>query len=386
MKVVGVITEYNPFHYGHQYQLAKIRELSKCDVLVVLMSGNVVQRGQFASADKWKRTKIALQNGADVVFELPLLASLQSADYFAQVSVRLLSLLKCTEFYFGTESASLDELKQLIKVSSDHQLELDIEIQTLLKEGFSYAAAVQEALSVVANQINFNPSLPNHVLGINYLKANQELKRPMDAHIIKRLKEEGTYLLSAMQIRKALLKNELSINQVPELTYELFNHTPFIHQEQYWSLLQYRLMTHTPASLYEIFGVREGLEYLILEKIMYSNSWGDLVSRLTSKRWTKASINRILMAVLADIKKDEWQIYQTNFWKKPTIRLLGFNHKVATYLKGLRQGKFVIISNWRKEFQMIYNLHWRIDNVFALNSVVKVDSQNLLQYPIKWVD
>ena len=110
MKIVGIITEYNPFHHGHHYQLQQAKLQTQADVLVVLMSGNVVQRGEFAILTKWQRSQLALEYGADLVLELPLLASMQSADYFAQIGVELLSKVGCETIVFGTETANSDAI------------------------------------------------------------------------------------------------------------------------------------------------------------------------------------------------------------------------------------------------------------------------------------
>ena len=91
MGVVGLITEYNPFHKGHEYHIKKAKELTGVSNAIVIMSGNYVQRGTPAFLDKYTRTSIALNHGADLVFELPLPFSCSSAEYFAVSAVTMLN-------------------------------------------------------------------------------------------------------------------------------------------------------------------------------------------------------------------------------------------------------------------------------------------------------
>lgn len=104
MRSCGIVVEYNPFHNGHRYHAQKARELSNADVVVAVMSGNFLQRGEPAIIDKWARAKAALENGVDLVVELPFAWAVQSADYFAKGSIALLQALKCDALCFGTES------------------------------------------------------------------------------------------------------------------------------------------------------------------------------------------------------------------------------------------------------------------------------------------
>ena len=95
MKSCGIIAEYNPFHKGHQYQIEEAKKKTSADVMIVVMSGNFLQRGEPAIADKWKRAEMALASGADIVIELPVAFSVQPADYFAKGGVALLQEMRC---------------------------------------------------------------------------------------------------------------------------------------------------------------------------------------------------------------------------------------------------------------------------------------------------
>lgn len=382
MKIVGLIAEYNPLHKGHQYQLKQIRRSSQCDVLVVVMSGNVVQRGQFAVLDKWQRAQIAIDSGADFVFELPLLASLQSADYFAKVGIELLALLNCSEVYFGSEQADIQTLTQFVETVEAHRAALDIEIKAALKTGLSYAASYQQAIVSVLGESHFDSSLPNHQLGIQYIKANRQLKHPMILQTIKRIKnEDGLY--SATSVREKITQGQLQSAEVPLFTWQAIQANAPVLMNDYWPLLKYQLTTHNAESLKHIFGIKEGFEVAILNQLRWAMSWDDFVNRLTSKRWTAASVNRILIAVLGNITDQQWQDYKTNYAKQPVIRLLAYRESHSYYLKDLRHQSVEIIANWKKDYADRYHLQWRIDQVYQLNPIKSLREQNLTQYPIK---
>lgn len=108
--ISGIIAEFNPFHNGHRYLLSQASGLK-----IVLMSGNWMQRGEPAIVDKWVRAKMALENGADIVCELPFFASVQSADYFARYAIEMLVDLGIDQLVFGTDTTSVDyqDLKHL---------------------------------------------------------------------------------------------------------------------------------------------------------------------------------------------------------------------------------------------------------------------------------
>ena len=103
MKSCGIVAEYNPFHNGHQYQLKEAKEKTQADVMIAVMSGSFLQRGEPAIVDKWRRATYALNNGADIVIELPVTASVQPADLFGEKAVQLLDAIGVSSLSFGTD-------------------------------------------------------------------------------------------------------------------------------------------------------------------------------------------------------------------------------------------------------------------------------------------
>lgn len=386
MNITGLITEYNPFHYGHLYQLVKAREITGADLVLVLMGGNVVQRGEFAILDKWHRARIALEYGADLVIELPLLASLQAADYFCEVSVKTLSLLECDNFLFGTESASVDELNSFNNWVESNEAELNKLIQAGLKKGHSYAASYNHALVDLRGEaVGFNPTSPNHTLSLQYLKTNQKLARPMKAYALPRIKTyQGKNVYSGSQIRQKYKEKSLTPVDLPEFSYQSLMNGSVIDTADYYPYLRYRLLTHTPDSLREIYGVREGLENRLIEMAGVYDNYADFVQSLISKRWTRSSIQRILLAVLADITDSEWENYRESFWQEPTVRVLGYNNIGQMYLKKMRNNeKIQLFSNFNQKISKNYMLTTRIDRVLQLNPKRQIPDQYLKRYPMK---
>ena len=114
MKITGIIAEYNPFHNGHAYQIAKIKEETDSDYVIVAMSGDFVQRGEPAITDKYERARMALSCGADLVLELPALFACASAEYFARAGVALFTRMGCIDYLcFGAENADLSAIQRL---------------------------------------------------------------------------------------------------------------------------------------------------------------------------------------------------------------------------------------------------------------------------------
>ena len=116
-KVLGVIAEYNPFHNGHLYHLQKSKELTNADYTIAIISGNFTQRGSTSVIDQWAKTQMSLNNGIDLVIELPVLYSISSAENFADGAVKILISLKVVDYLaFGAETSDMDLLEPIADV------------------------------------------------------------------------------------------------------------------------------------------------------------------------------------------------------------------------------------------------------------------------------
>ncbi|MBG9988627.1 nucleotidyltransferase family protein [Aerococcaceae bacterium DSM 111176] len=382
-KVLGIITEYNPFHFGHEYQLHALREKAQADVIIVLMSGNVVQRGEYAITSKWARAEAALSSGADLVLEAPLVASLQSADYFAAHNVRILHELDVNILGFGTETANESDLLNYVHWHNEQREAIDNAVKRHLAEGFSYPASYQKALDSLNPPGNFDTTSPNHLLGIQYVAYNETLDQKLDIVTLPRAKNwKDVEILSGSQIRQAL-ELEFDKSVVPEVMASQLEPSTLMNWNHAFPFLKFRLAQHTPDTLQKIWGVREGIENLILRVYKASKSYDELISNLVSKRWSKASIQRILMAVLLDFQSDNWQQMMSEFRDEPTVQILGFTDAGRSYLNHIKNQTSVnIISNINQSTADRFQGNLRADAILEIIQAGKLTEQNFTKYPI----
>ncbi len=243
MRVAGIIAEYNPFHEGHLHLFHKLREqLGNDTPIVVVMSGDFVQRGEPAIADYSSRTCAALSCGADLVFELPFTFATGSADRFADGAVAMLCTSGIvTDLYFGAECSSLSDLTLLAETDFESVPEFSESLDRFLKEGLSYAASWEKAsLSVLSDRLDweqqerFSSILrePNNILAIAYLRSLKKYGSPITPHLIHR--EDGYHeetlstdrFPSATALRKAILSHDSSSHAL--LLSSLGSLSPFV--------------------------------------------------------------------------------------------------------------------------------------------------------------
>ena len=189
MKIVGLITEYNPFHNGHLYHLEQALDIAGADAAIAVMSGNYVQRGAPAIMPKRLRTKVALEAGVSIVLELPVCWATGSAEYFAAGAVSLLERLGCVDaICFGSECGDFSLLDEIAKVTADEPQEYQFSLQEGLRNGMSFPLARQMALKAYFKDDRLDLILeqPNNILGIEYLKALHRNNSPMKAYTIQR--------------------------------------------------------------------------------------------------------------------------------------------------------------------------------------------------------
>lgn len=223
MHVAGIIAEYNPFHEGHLYLIRKIREELGADTpIVIIMSGEFVQRGEPAIIDRRSRTSAVLSCGADLVLELPFTFACASADRFAHGAVQSLLATKIvTDLYFGAEHTSLSDLSEIARLDFEHDSIFLDELDRNLREGLPYAAAWEaSARSVLVNKSDcsldedtFTSILrePNNLLAIAYLREIIVSGSTLTPHLVARngsyheLSLSAEHLPSASAIRHEVL-------------------------------------------------------------------------------------------------------------------------------------------------------------------------------------
>jgi predicted nucleotidyltransferase len=367
MKTIGIITEYNPFHLGHQYMIEEAKQKSCADRVVAVMSGSFVQRGEPAFFDKWTRAKAALANGVDMVLELPVLFAAANAETFACAAVRILEETGIVDtLCFGSESGDLTTLQEAAKLMCDETEEFRSLLKAHLDEGMSYPTARSKALETISHINSEILSQPNHILALEYLKALTRYQSSMLPMTIKRegAAYHGTSLedkfASASAIRKGISQDQTidALKQVPENCFDLFSNaislgTAPILWENYAGALNYKLRTMSAEDIRQIFEVTEGLENRILRAIDTCYEVEDLIGFIKSKRYTRTKIQRILLHILLDIKETEVNY----FMKKPRmpyIRVLGFRKENAEILGDLTlNAKCPVLTNLKKAPELL---------------------------------
>ena len=341
MNICGIIAEYNPFHNGHAYHIEQTKKQTNCDAVVVIMSGNFIQRGVPALFDKWTRTKMALQGGADLVIELPSFYATSSAEYFAQGSIGLLDGLGVVNnVSFGANTNDLDALKRIANVLYLEPENYKKLLHSELKRGTSYPIARSNALKNFLKK-EYNAKYiadilldSNNILAIEYLKALLYSNSQIKPVLIER--KGTTYnstnivdnMCSATAIRNLLEKNELKIveNVVPDNVFKLINQEIVngrapMFLENYEKEILYTLRKTSINDLANIADVSEGLENLLKKASNDGMELENVIDIVKTKRYTRTRVQRILLHTLLDVRKTDIEDYKHN---PQYIRVLGF--------------------------------------------------------------
>ena len=347
MKITAIVAEYNPLHRGHQYHINKTREITGCDYLIAIMSGNFTQRGECAAFDKWARTRMALEAGVDLVVELPVTYATASAERFARGAVEILNALGCVDFLsFGSETAQLKALLPLASLLEREPWNFRRTLQDELKKGVSFPAARQAALAAVVSEEAAKPlSSPNDILAVEYLKALLHLdSRIQPVAILRRGAGYRSDALdycempSAMAIRQALLEGKDVSAYLPGYPPSLLAQPVFA--ESLFPLLIYALRRSTPHSLQNIAGVGEGLEDKIWKAARTARSYDELLSLVKSRRYTTGRIARALLSCLLGVTKD---LNRRIDGQSRYARVLGMREKSVPLLSLLSQSSSIPI-------------------------------------------
>ena len=319
MRVVGIVAEYNPFHNGHQFHIEQAKQLTHADAVIVVMSGNFVQRGAPAIMPKHQRAEAALKAGADLVIELPVYYATGSAEIFATGAISILNYLGCVDaICFGSECGDIGILKELAHVFCDEPLHYKEELQHYLRLGYSFPSARQQAIKNLYPNENYENILeqPNNILGIEYLKALKQIQSDITPYTITRivskyhdveLKEK---LSSATAIREQLSKHGLlniehQVSADSMEIMQMYHKKRFpVYLDDFSLLLKYRLLNETKATLATYADVSEELANRICKKRNEFVSFEQFCELLKTKELTYSRISRALLHILLNIKKE----------------------------------------------------------------------------------
>ena len=332
MQATGIVAEYNPFHNGHLYHLQATKKITGQPVIVV-MSGSLMQRGEPAFGNKWLRAQLAINQGVDLVVELPTAFSLRSAEFFARGAVQLLQATGCVNtLSCGVEHPQTDFLK-LAEIS--FSIPFCQHLQQLIKQGLPYAAAQEQALQEFSGQKGLRS--PNDILALEYTKALLDtditpiyLKR--EASEYNDTKIQGQ-LASATAIRKAHGEGQLSnlAMAVPiEVYHSLTQKSWGYNQSLLWQLLSYRLRLLSAQEIAQSCQCSEGLENL-LQTAADCSSLQEALEKCTSKRYPGSRIRRLLLQLLLQRPVASFAQQHPAY-----LRVLGFNNQGRQLLKEMK--------------------------------------------------
>lgn len=380
MKAAGVITEYNPFHNGHKYQLEQIRKQTGSDYIIVVMSGDFVQRGQPAVIDKYSRTRMALECGADLVLEMPVVCATASAEYFAAGGVGVLKNTGVADtLCYGVETADHDIAKLIAGVLKNPPEKYSAILKKYMQDGMSFPVARSRALSeflissasgrhadtddhftlsaILHNtnnrisEISDFISSPNNILAIEYEKAL--IGTGITGFPIQRIGEgyhsvnSDSMLASATAIRKLLFtpdsdsdvlcKNDKLSRIMPQscadILLDRFNAGHIVSPDDISDMLYYRLLSEKDMGFKKYADCTKELSSKIVKNIYKYESFTQFCELLKSKNLTYTRISRVLIHILLGIKNDDYASYQA----APYLRVLGFKKSSAALMHEIKK-------------------------------------------------
>ncbi len=333
MKVLGIIAEYNPMHTGHIYHISKAKEITGCDTVIVIMSGSFTQQGNIAIINKFERAKQAIQNGVDLVIEIPSAFASSDAGNFAYKSVSILNDLNVDAICFGAETDNIERLKLISETLIYKDKEIWNEIKNELKKGISFAKARNNSLNKFLNEDDINIILsPNNILALEYLKTLKVLNSNIIPFAIHRESNFNSHILencytSSTSIRKAL-ENKCNLNDIqkyiPENVSKYLKNNKIIFNNDFFEILKYKIISMNENDLKEINGVSEGIENKLKKEICNSYSYDEFLFEIKSKRYELSRIKRILVNILLNISKDDFKLLKEN--NSNYAHILAFNH------------------------------------------------------------
>ena len=364
MNVLGIIAEYNPFHNGHLYHLQESVRITKPDFTVCVMSGNFMQRGEPAMADKWVRASAAVKNGVDLVLELPFAYACNNAEFFAMGAVDILNRLGCvTHLSFGSEAGELSALKRAAEYLACESEELKNSIREHADQGLSYPRARYEAVKkCMGTDYSEVLKSANNILAVEYLKQLYLSGSAIEPVTVKRYgtgyhdRDIFEDIASASAIRHKLGQDgslEEVSGLIPVETYQVLQNIDRgvnISFNDFYKLLIYKILTSEGSQLGNVLSATEGLENRVKKAASESVDMDSLIKAILSKRYTLTRIHRLLTHTLVGLNKDSFQYLldrRINY-----ARVLAFSQKGAALLKQIKKEErntILVLTNINRE-------------------------------------
>ncbi len=326
MNFFAIVSEFNPFHTGHKHLIEQTKLKTGTDGVVCIMSGSMVQRGDVAIFDKWTRAKAAVENGADLVVELPVCYVLQSADIFARGAVEIANTMGAEGISFGSECTDVDLLTKLANLKICEPNDYTVELKKALDSGYGYPASCQMAAEKVLGKLPNEITQPNSTLGISYIASKMLVNPKLKIHVEKRENEYHSNTLGGRFASASALRQNISLgDKISDYLLCTSNYVYDINNISSYILGFFR--TANTDKLENIAGMEPGLANRITEKSKQSTSFEEFVNLCVSKRYTHHRIRRVILCSLLGITDAPAPEY---------LRVLALNSKGAQILKQVK--------------------------------------------------
>lgn len=372
---VGVVAEFNPFHNGHQYQIDKINEMNPT-IKIVVVSGNFVQRGELSILNKFEKAFIAVENGYDLVVELPCYYSIQNAEVFGIFSTKILEKLGVELQVFGVEN---DDLKTFVKVIELQKTETySLKLKELQKKGFSYTSSHQKILEELGYE-NWYKS--NNILAISYIKSIIENSMKLRYYPIKRKNVDYNddkilgNIASASFIRENYNKQDVN-KLIPSNTKEVLESKNIDFEnieDRIFELFKYMFNVKSKNEIIKVYDYNDSI-YNRIQKNLVANSSKEFFRKIVSRNISKNRVKRLMLNLLLDIQNEDIDKEADIEY----IRVLAMNNNGRNYIKYLKEKNITIFVNW-KDIEKNYVSHKiKIEkNAFLLYELLKKEKEKL---------
>lgn len=318
MNILGIIAEYNPMHNGHIYHIEEAKKITKADYVICVMSGSFTQQGNISVIDKFKRAEIAIQNGIDLVIELPTVYATASSEDFAKGAVNILNALGIvTHIAFGSECKDINILENIAKKSIENEEYINNKTSLNMQQGISAPKARDIVYKeILTHKEYLEVAKPNNILGIEYITSLLRLKSKIKPVCIPRATSSHSDAKvdnSSIFASSTAIRNELTLNKncleniqnfVPFSTLEILKKSNIKLNEDFFLLLKYKVLILGKDGLKNIKEISEGLENRLISCIKDCNTYEDFIQKLKCKRYTLGRIKRICVNILLGITKD----------------------------------------------------------------------------------
>lgn len=341
-----IISEYNPFHFGHLYHLNESISQTNADFKVAIISGNFVQRGEPSIINKWEKAKVALSTGFDLVVELPTLYAISSAENFANGSVKIANQIGSDYISFGTESGDLKKLKDLSSLINKNEKEYIANVKEKIAEGFSYPKSQELVIDKMFGDEFLGVCKPNNILGLEYLKSLNAISSKIIPITVKRDFEKSSSSDVRALLRTSGFKIENLKDKIPDFSYEILaenidNGNAVLSLKAFEKEIIYILRTIDNEKLKNIPDVPENMLSNLKKVACSTNSLDELITTLKNKSITQARIQRILLYILLGITKSDMELSKRI---TPYVRVLGMSENGKKILSDISKDINVITS------------------------------------------